>query len=58
MTGQFKGFLAVYEGRYIWLEGQLLEGYLEGEVYRMTSLPDGSDIKLEETTIFKNGKKI
>lgn len=54
-TGKLKAFLALYDGKYFWQEGNLVEGYLDGKIIKFTSLPDGTDLKIIETTEYQKG---
>lgn len=55
-NGKFKAFLAIYEGKYFWQEGLLVDGYLDGKINKFTSLSDGSDLKIIETIEYQKGK--
>lgn len=57
-NGEFKAFLALYDGKYFWQEGSLVEGYLDGKIDKFTSFPDGSNLQLIETADYRKGKII
>lgn len=55
-SGQLQEMLSLDDEMCQWREGDLVDGFLSGMVRRLASLPDGSQARETERTLYKNGR--